>query len=211
MDTFLLNWYNFDTSALPLSGPGKCLKMNLLWALFCMLWRCPITVDLPPAQCISIPPGGFSFFSPKKPSCTSRLSAEVWIPFHETFQTWLKETLHQLSLAATPITCPNNSERADQSPAQHSLLYSTAQSNQLVHLSLFGLSSDVRHKFKGTHNSISVLEAAFYLKRMGKNSFGESFGLEPTLPKNALHKSPFKSTPLLNTFMPSIWMRGSRF
>lgn len=46
---------------------------------------------------------------------------------------------------------------------------------------------------------------------MGNNSFGESFGLEPTLPKRALHQSSFKSTPLLDPFIPSIWMRVSRF
>lgn len=31
---------------LPLSRPGRCLKVNLSWALFWVLWKCSITVGL---------------------------------------------------------------------------------------------------------------------------------------------------------------------
>ena len=41
--TFLLDGSYSDTSALPLLGPDKCLKINVSWALFQVLWRCSIT------------------------------------------------------------------------------------------------------------------------------------------------------------------------
>ena len=41
--TFLLDWSYGDTSALPLLGPDKCLKIKVSWALFYVLWRCSIT------------------------------------------------------------------------------------------------------------------------------------------------------------------------
>ena len=43
---FLLDWSYCDTSALPLSGPGRRLKISLSWALFWVLWKCSITVGL---------------------------------------------------------------------------------------------------------------------------------------------------------------------
>lgn len=171
-------------------------------------------MNWPPAECISTPAGGLFLLQLWEIQVYFwLLSAEVRVLLHEPFLIGLRETPHQLSLAATPIICPNNSASAV-NPMHNNLSFTPqlkAPRQSISHLLHF--SGNVIHEaIVSPKLRVGALEAPFSIWREGGTTpLGNFFGLEPTLPKNALHKSPSKVFLSSTLLYPRYGWRDSRF
>lgn len=190
---FLLDWSYCDTSALPLSRPGRRLKINLSWALFWVLWKCSITVGLHQQNALLcqllcqwwLTPS-LALRNPAVPPAS--LCCDLGAPpFREDVRR------HRTSyLSLQPCYLPHNSESANQS---HRTANSPSplRSKQLACLSqLWGFPGDVRHKngLKGHTSPTGVLQAHFSLFEKDGEQLpsGGFLWVELPLPKNDLHQ-----------------------